>query len=160
GVVYSHRALVLHSLACALPDVMGMSNHDTVNPVVPMFHANAWGLPFTAVMTGAKIAFPGPHLDPVSLLDLYQSEQVTLSAGVPTIWMGILQALDSEPTRWKLAPGMRMIVGGAAVPEAMIRGFDRHGLKVLHGWGMTETAPVASVNYAKREIGDMSEDER
>src|SRR5882672_624000 len=84
GVVYTHRALVLHSLACALPDVMGMSNHDTVTPVVPMFHVNAWGIPFTAVMTGAKLAFPGPHLDAVSLLDLYQSEQVTLTAGVPT----------------------------------------------------------------------------
>jgi len=156
GVVYSHRALVLHSLASALPDVMGMGNHDTVTPVVPMFHVNAWGIPFTAVMVGAKLAFPGPHLDAVNLLDLYQSEQVTLTAGVPTIWAGILQALENEPSRWQLKPGMRMVVGGAAASEAMIRAFDRHHLRVLHGWGMTETTPVASVNYVKRELGGLA----
>jgi fatty-acyl-CoA synthase len=160
GVVYTHRALVLHSLACALPDVMGMSNHDTVTPVVPMFHVNAWGIPFTAVMTGAKLAFPGPHLDAVSLLDLYQSEQVTLTAGVPTIWAGILQALDQEPSRWKLLPGMRMVVGGAAAPESMIRAFDRHDLKVIHGWGMTETTPAAAVNYLKNEVKGLGADEQ
>jgi fatty-acyl-CoA synthase len=125
-----------------------------------MFHVNAWGLPFTAVMAGAKIAFPGPHLDAVSLLDLYHSEQVTLSAGVPTIWAGILNALEQEPARWKIAPGMRMVVGGAAVPESMIRGFDRHGLKVIHGWGMTETAPVGVVNYIKRELDGLDGDAR
>jgi len=152
GVVYTHRALVLHSLASALPDVMDLRNADTVCPVVPMFHVNAWGLPFTTVMTGAKFAFPGPHLDAVSLLDLYQSEQVTLSAGVPTIWAGILQALEQEPSRWKLAAGMRMVVGGSAAPESMIRAFDRHGLRVIHGWGMTETSPVAAVNYLKRGL--------
>jgi len=160
GVVYTHRALVLHSLACALPDVMGMSNHDTVTPVVPMFHVNAWGIPFTAVMTGAKLAFPGPHLDAVSLLELYQSEQVTLTAGVPTIWAGILQALDQEPSRWKLPSGMRMVVGGAAAPESMIRAFDRHNLKVIHGWGMTETAPAAAVNYQKNEVKGLGADEQ
>jgi len=160
GVVYSHRALVLHSLASALPDVMGMSNHDTVTPVVPMFHVNAWGIPFTAVMVGAKLAFPGPHLDAVNLLDLYQSEQVTLTAGVPTIWAGILQALDREPARWKLSAGMRMVVGGAAAPESMIRAFDRHNLKVIHGWGMTETTPVAAVNYLKRGVSGLGEDEQ
>jgi fatty-acyl-CoA synthase len=131
---------------------MGLRNADTVCPVVPMFHVNAWGLPFTTVMIGAKFAFPGPHLDAVNLLDLYQSEQVTLSAGVPTIWAGILQALEQEPARWKLPAGMRMIVGGAAAPESMIRAFDRHGLKVIHGWGMTETSPVAAVNYLKRGL--------
>jgi fatty-acyl-CoA synthase len=160
GVVYTHRALVLHSLASALPDVMGLSHHDTVTPVVPMFHVNAWGIPFTAVMVGAKIAFPGPHLDAVNLLDLYQSEEVTLTAGVPTIWAGILQALDQEPQRWKLVPAMRMVVGGAAAPESMIRAFDRHNLKVLHGWGMTETTPVASVNYLKRDVVGLGADEQ
>ncbi len=160
GVVYTHRALVLHSLASALPDVMGMSNHDTVTPVVPMFHVNAWGMPFTAVMVGAKLAFPGPHLDPVSLLDLYQSEQVTLTAGVPTIWAGILQALDQEPSRWKLPAGMRMVVGGAAAPESMIRAFDRHNLEVIHGWGMTETTPAAAVNYQKSEVKGLGADEQ
>ncbi|HKA41481.1 MAG TPA: long-chain fatty acid--CoA ligase [Burkholderiales bacterium] len=160
GVVYTHRALALHSLASALPDVTGMSNHDTVTPVVPMFHVNAWGLPFTAVMAGAKLAFPGPHLDAANLLDLYQSEQVTLTAGVPTIWMGILQALEQEPGRWKLHSGMRMVVGGSAVPESMIRGFDKFGLRVLHGWGMTETAPIATVNYVKRGLVTASADEQ
>jgi fatty-acyl-CoA synthase len=160
GVVYSHRALILHSLASALPDVMGIGHHDTVTPVVPMFHVNAWGIPFTAIMAGAKLAFPGPHLDAVSLLDLYQDEQVTVTAGVPTIWAGILQALEQEPSRWKLAPGMRMVVGGAAAPESMIRAFDRHNLKVIHGWGMTETTPVAAVNYLKRGMEGLAEDER
>jgi len=159
GVVYSHRALVLHSLASALPDVMGLANGDTVCPVVPMFHVNAWGIPFSAVMAGSALAFPGPHLDPVSLLDLYQSERVTLTAGVPTIWSGILQALEREPGRWKLVPGMRMVVGGAAAPESMIRGFDRFGLRALHGWGMTETAPVATVNYLKRGLAPAATDE-
>src|SRR5262245_6810431 len=159
GVVYSHRALVLHSLACALPDVMGLSNSDTICPVVPMFHANAWGLPFSAVMTGAGIAFPGPHLDAISLLDLYESERVTLSGGVPTIWAAILQALEREPARWKLG-NLRMIVGGSAVPESMIRAFDRFGLKVIHGWGMTETAPVAAVSYLKRELAGVDADRR
>ena len=159
GVLYSHRALVLHSLASALPDVMGIGNADTVSPIVPMFHVNAWGIPYTAVMAGSKIAFPGPHLDAVSLLDLYQSEQVTMTAGVPTIWMGILQALDREPARWRL-PAMRMVVGGAAAPESMIRAFDRHGLKVIHGWGMTETAPVAAVNYLKRGLEFATTDEQ
>ncbi len=160
GVVYNHRALALHSLAAALPDVMAMSNADTVCPVVPMFHVNAWGIPFTAVMTGAKLALPGPHLDAVNLLDLYQSEQVTLTAGVPTIWMSILQALEQEPLRWKLPAGMRMVVGGAAAPESMIRAFDRFGLKVIHGWGMTETAPVAAVNYLKRGLAFATADEQ
>ena len=159
GVVYSHRALVLHSLASALPDVLGLGNHDAVCPVVPMFHVNAWGLPFTAVMVGAKLVFPGPNLDAVSLLDLYEREQVTLTAGVPTIWMGILQALEQEPARWKLAAGMRMVVGGAAAPEAMIRAFDRFGLRVIQGWGMTETTPVAAVNYVKRELAQVAGDE-
>jgi len=160
GVVYSHRALVLHSFASALPDVMGLASADAACPVVPMFHVNAWGIPFTAVMVGAKLVFPGPHLDPVSLLDLYQSERVTLTAGVPTIWMGILQALEKEPERWKLTPGMRMVVGGAAAPESMIRAFDRFGLRVLHGWGMTETTPVGTVNYAKPGIGALPGEER
>ncbi|MCC7485242.1 MAG: long-chain fatty acid--CoA ligase [Burkholderiales bacterium] len=159
GVVYSHRSLVLHALASALPDVMGIANADAVCPVVPMFHVNAWGLPFSATLVGAKFAFPGPHLDPVRLLDLYEAERVTLTAGVPTIWAGILQALDREPARWKLSPGMRMVVGGAAAPESMIRAFDRHGLRVIHGWGMTETSPVAAVNYQKRGPASSDPDE-
>ena len=160
GVVYSHRSIVLHSLATATVDHMGLSHADAVCPVVPMFHVNAWGIPFTAVMMGAKLVFPGPHLDAESLLDLYQWERVTLTAGVPTIWTSILQALEAAPERWKLAPGMRMIVGGAAAPEAMIRAFDRFGLRVTHGWGMTETSPVGTVNYVKRGLEERSPDEQ
>ena len=157
GVVYSHRSIVLHTLATATVDYLGLSQRDNVCPVVPMFHVNAWGMPFTALMMGAKLAMPGPHLDPVSLLDLYESERVTLSAGVPTIWLGIQQALEREPQRWRLEPGMRMVVGGSAAPEALIRGLDRFGLRVIHGWGMTETSPVGAVNYTKRQKDGLDE---
>ena len=160
GVVYSHRAIVLHSLACAMTDILGLRQSDSLCPVVPMFHVNAWGLPFTGVMIGCKLVLPGPHLDAVSLLDLYQSEQVTFTAGVPTIWANLLQALEKNPAQWKLAPGMRMVVGGAAAPEAMIRAFDRHHLDVLHAWGMTETTPLGTTSYLKHHLQGASEDER
>ncbi len=160
GVVYSHRALVLHSFVCAMADTLGISGRDSVCPVVPMFHANAWGVPFTCTMVGAKQVLPGPHLDPVSLLDLFESEAVTITAGVPTIWLGILQALEKEPARWKLVPGMRLAVGGAAAPEAMIRGYDRFGLQVVHAWGMTETTPVGSVSLLKRGMENLPPDEQ
>jgi fatty-acyl-CoA synthase len=155
GVVYSHRSIVLHTLATATVDYLGVSNRDNVCPVVPMFHVNAWGLPFTAVLMGAKLVMPGPHLDPVSLLELYESEGVTLTAGVPTIWFGIQQALEREPTRWKLPAGIRMVVGGSAVPEALIRALDRLGARVIQGWGMTETSPVGVFNYTKREMREL-----
>jgi fatty-acyl-CoA synthase len=125
-----------------------------------MFHVNAWGIPYTAVMMGSKLVFPGPHLDAESLLDLYESECVTLTAGVPTIWMGMLELLETSPRRWRLMPGMRMVVGGAAASEAMIRRYDRLGLRVVHGWGMTETSPVGTVNCMKRELEGASEEER
>lgn len=152
GVVYSHRSIVLHSLATATVDYLGIGNRDVVCPVVPMFHVNAWGLPFTAVMMGAKLVFPGPHLDATSLLDLCEQEAVTVAAGVPTVWATVLQALEAAPRRWRLSPGMRMIVGGAAASEAMIRAFDRFGVRIVHGWGMTETSPVGTVNFTKQGI--------
>ena len=102
GVVYSHRALVLHSLVAALPDVHGISARDVILPAVPMFHVNAWGLPYTAALAGAALVLPGPRLDPVSILDLLASERVTFTAGVPTVWMSVLEALDAEPGRWDL----------------------------------------------------------
>ncbi|GIW38591.1 MAG: long-chain-fatty-acid--CoA ligase [Meiothermus sp.] len=151
GVVYSHRSIALHSLASALPDALNLAGHDVLLPVVPMFHVLAWGLPFTGVMAGSKMVLPGPHLDPVSLLDLFESEQVTKTAGVPTIWLGVLQALEKEPTRWKLKP-MEMVVGGSAAPEAMIRAFDRLGHTVLHAWGMTEMSPLGTVSRLKRHL--------
>jgi fatty-acyl-CoA synthase len=152
GVVYTHRALVLHSLGSALKNCLGLAEDDVVCPVVPMFHVNAWGIPFTATMTGSKLVFPGPHLDAVNLLDLFQSERVTLSAGVPTIWAGILQALEKNPERWKLTSGLRMVVGGAAAPEAMIRAYDKFNLRVLHAWGMTETTPLGTFNFVKKHL--------
>ncbi|WP_267305561.1 long-chain fatty acid--CoA ligase [Mycobacterium barrassiae] len=145
GVVYSHRALVLHSLVAALPDQLAVSARDTVLPVVPMFHANAWGLPYAAALAGARLVLPGPRLDPESVLDLCATEHVTMTAGVPTVWMGMLAALDAEPDRWKLPELDRLIVGGAAVPQSMLEGFDRHGLTVVQAWGMTETAPLGAV---------------
>ncbi len=160
GVVYSHRALVLHSFACALEDMMGVSQRDVVLPVVPMFHANCWGFPFTVTLVGCKLVFPGPHLDPPSLLDLYEKEKVTLTAGVPTIWLGMVQELDKTPDRWTLTPGMRALVGGAAVPETLIRAFDRHGIEVIQAWGMTETTPLGTLSKLKYSLGELSEDEK
>jgi fatty-acyl-CoA synthase len=145
GVVYSHRALVLHSLMAALPDSNGASWHDTILPVVPMFHANAWGLPYTATFVGAALVLPGPMLDPASVLDLMVDERVTLSAGVPTVWMGVLQALEADPDRWDLSSLQRLLVGGSAVPPSLLEGFDRHGLTIIQAWGMTETTPLGSV---------------
>ncbi len=159
GVVYSHRAIVLHSLASAGPDCLAIGQREVLCPVVPMFHVNGWGLPFTATMAGCKQVLPGPHLDPESLLDLYVQEGVTLSAGVPTIWMGILQALEKEPDRWKLG-AIRMVVGGSAAPESMIRDFDRHGVRVVHAWGMTEMTPLGTVSLLKRSLDELPEDQR
>jgi fatty-acyl-CoA synthase len=146
GVVYSHRSTLLHSLVAALPDSLDLSRSDTVLPVVPMFHVNAWGLPYIAAFVGAKLVLPGPHLDPPSLLDLLARERVTVAAGVPTIWLGIREALDAHPGRWALQPGLRMIVGGSAAPEQLIRDFDRLGMTLLHAWGMTETSPIGLVS--------------
>lgn len=157
GVVYSHRSTALHAFAGALPDTVGLSFNDSCLPVVPMFHANAWGLPYTATLAGAKQVYPGPHLDAESLLDLFESEGVTVTGGVPTIWMGILNALDKEPKRWTL-PNIRMVVGGSAVPEAMIRRFDEYGLQVLQGWGMTETSPLVTVSRLKPRYQDADPD--
>jgi len=129
-----------------------------------MFHANSWGMPYGAVMTGCKLVFPGPHLHPDDLLDLMRDEPPTLSLGVPTIWMGLIQtyetSLQTHPGRWKLPTGMRSLVGGAAVPEALIRAFDKHGIWIMQGWGMTETSPLATVSYPKSEFKDASMDER
>jgi fatty-acyl-CoA synthase len=160
GVLYSHRAIALHTLAISLPDQIGISRFDTVLPIVPMFHANAWGVPFAATMNGSKQVMPGRNLQPEALLDLIQQEQVTLVGGVPTIWLTILNALDREPGRWKLPGGLRVFVGGAAAPESMIRRFDKLGVRLIHGWGMTETTPVATVSTLKPEMMSWSEDER
>lgn len=146
GVVYSHRSTILHAMAGSTRDAIGLGTADTVLPVVPMFHAAAWGMPYMAMLNGAKIVLPGPHLDPDSLLELMAAEKVTVAAGVPTIWNGILAKLDAEPKRWDLSAVRTMVIGGAAAPPAMIDGFrERHGLIVTHAWGMTETNPLGTL---------------
>jgi fatty-acyl-CoA synthase len=160
GIVYTHRSSALHALGVSLADTLAISHRDTLLPVVPMFHANAWGLPHAATMVGAKLVLPGPLLDAVNLLDLMESERVTVAAGVPTVWMAILEALQKEPGRWNLVPDLRMVVGGSAVPEAMIRAFDRLGLRIVHAWGMTEMSPVGSVSHLGPDALSLSEDER
>ena len=167
GVAYSHRSTVLHTLVASLGDFWGLRATDVVMPVTPMFHANSWGIPYGAVMLGVKLVFPGPHLHPDDLLDLIREEPPTLSLGVPTIWLGLIQAYDAaqDPQspnhgRWRLPRGMRSLVGGAAVPEALIRAFDRHGIWIEQGWGMTETSPVCTISYPRAELGDASADEK
>ncbi len=159
GVVYSHRSMVIHSLCISIPDGFGISQHEVVMPVVPMFHVLSWGMPHACVMVGAKIVLPGPHMDPQSLLDLCEREQVTLTAGVPTLWLGVLQLLDRKEREYRLAPGLRIGVGGAAAPEAMIRGFDKYGITVVHAWGMTETSPVVTLSKLKPHLRNLPEDE-
>ncbi|MCA9693124.1 MAG: long-chain fatty acid--CoA ligase [Nannocystaceae bacterium] len=160
GVVYAHRSSVLHALGMSLPDAVALSCRDTVVPVVPMFHANAWGLPYAAAMVGARQALPGPHLDAESLLDLFARERVTVTGGVPTIWMGVLKALRDAPDRWRLQPGMRMLVGGSAVPPSLIAAFDAFDLNIVAAWGLTETSPLASVSTLRPELDARPEAER
>ena len=167
GVAYSHRSTILHTLVGCLGDFWGLKGTDSVLPVTPMFHANCWGVPYGAVMMGVKLVFPGPHLHPDDLLDLMTLQPPTLSLGVPTIWMGLIQTYDAAQApgspnqgRWKLPKGMRSLVGGAAVPETLIRAFDAHGIWLLQGWGMTETSPLATVSYPKSELVDAPLDER
>jgi fatty-acyl-CoA synthase len=158
GVVYSHRSMVLHTLVNCMTDITGMSQADSVLPVVPMFHAAAWGLPYTAVAAGARLVFPGPHLDPASLLDLMAGEKVTVAAGVPTIWLGILQLLDQSPGKWDVSAIRTMLIGGSAAPPAMIDGFERrHGLVVTHAWGMTETSPVGTMARVKKSLSGLDD---
>jgi fatty-acyl-CoA synthase len=159
GVLYSHRAIAIHALT--LSGCLQLTSEDIVLPVVPMFHANAWCFPFSSYLSGTNHVYPGPHLDPVSLLDAFQSERVTVSAGVPTIWMGILQTLDANPGGWDLSPMRTMTIGGAAPPRAMIEAFgERHGLSITHGWGMTEMSPVGTVSGLPSDVAGLDPAER
>ena len=167
GVVYSHRSTILHTLVACMGDFWGLRGTDVVLPVTPMFHANSWGIPYGAVMMGVKMVFPGPHLHPDDLLDLMTQEPPTLALGVPTIWLGLIQTYDQSlqpgspnAGRWKLPKGMKSLVGGAAVPESLIRAFDAHGIWILQGWGMTETSPVATISYPRAELRGVDPDER
>jgi fatty-acyl-CoA synthase len=161
GVLYSHRALVVHSLVSAHADALDVREADTVMPVVPMFHVNAWGLPFTCTMTGARQVLPGPRLDPASLLAAISEERVTVTAGVPTIWLGLLAALDAAPGEHDVSSLRSVIVGGSAAPSAMIEGFERrHGIEVLHAWGMTETTPVGTVSRLPPDMVEAPDEDR
>ncbi len=146
GVLYSHRTTVLHALGHGLADTVAMSEADCVMPVVPMFHVNAWGFPYSATLFGAGQVFPGPFLDPVSLLELIETERVTVTAGVPTVWLAVLQELDARPGSRDLRALRVIAIGGSAAPPALIKAFDeRHGLRILHAWGMTEMSPLGTV---------------
>ncbi len=153
GVLYSHRSTCLHTLAECLPSAIGLTERDTVLAIVPMFHANAWGLPFACAMMGARQIMPGPHLDAGSLLALIQQERVTIIAGVPTILLGLLAALDANPTAYDVSSVRMALIGGSAVPESLIRSLStRYGIEVLQGWGLTETSPLASVGSVPPEM--------
>jgi fatty-acyl-CoA synthase len=160
GVVYSHRSNVLHAFCASMADSIALKAADCVLPVVPMFHANAWAVPYVAVMAGSKIVFPGPHLDGESVCDLFQAERVTVSCGVPTVWLGVLQTLRAHPGRWQFQPGLRMTCGGSAVPESLIRSFAELDMHITQGWGMTETSPLATLGVVKPELMDASHDEQ
>jgi len=148
GVLYSHRSTLLHAYAAALPDGLNLSARDSVLPVVPMFHVNAWGLPYSVALTGAKFVMPGVGLDGASLYELFEQEKVTLSAGVPTIWLGLLQHLQAN--KLKLSSVKTLVIGGSAAPPAMIRTFDeQYGITVCHAWGMTEMSPLGTANTFK-----------
>jgi fatty-acyl-CoA synthase len=160
GVLYSHRALVLHSFAELGVDSFAISHHDTVLPVAPMFHANAWGLPYSCTMAGARLILPGPNVDPESVLDLIAQEHVTIACGVPTVWLSVLAALEKNPGRWKFDWPIRLVCGGSAPPERLMRALDKHNLHILHLWGMTETTPLATVGKLKRHMSEWTSDQQ
>jgi fatty-acyl-CoA synthase len=153
GIVYSHRSQLLHTLVICQPVCLGLAERDTAMPIVPMFHANAWGVPYAAALTGANQVHAGPYLDARSVLDLMATERVTRAMGVPTIWMGILNELDRDASAYDLSALEAVLIGGAAVPESLIRAFaERHGITITQGWGMTETSPVASMSSLTSEL--------
>ncbi len=159
GALYSHRSTLLHAYAAALPDALNLSARDVVLPVVPMFHVNAWGLPYSCALTGAKLVFPGQHLDGKSLHQLFESEEVTMSAGVPTVWLGLLNYMREQKLRFSTLK--RVVIGGSACPPAMTRAFQEDfGVEVLHAWGMTEMSPLGTVCTFKPKHATQSKEER
>jgi len=159
GVLYHHRSTILHAYAAALPDALNISARDVILPVVPMFHVNAWGLPYTCALVGAKMVFPGQHLDGRSLHEMFESEKVTMSAGVPTVWLGLLNFMKEQ--KLKFSTLRAVVIGGSACPPAMIRAFqDDFGVQVLHAWGMTEMSPLGTVSTLKSQHVDASREDR
>jgi 3-(methylthio)propionyl---CoA ligase len=159
GALYSHRSTIIHAYASALPDAINISARDVILPVVPMFHVNAWGLPYACALAGAKLVFPAQHLDGKSLHQLFESEEVTMSAGVPTVWLGLLNYM--KESRLKFSTLKRVVIGGSACPPAMIRSFqEEYGVEVLHAWGMTEMSPLGTVTTFKAKHGKWSGEDR
>jgi fatty-acyl-CoA synthase len=159
GVLYSHRAFYLHTIAECMADSIGITESDVVMPVVPMFHAMAWGMAFSATMLGSKLVFPGAHLQPRDLAELIQAERVTLAAGVPTLWLGLLGLLENE--RYDISSLRTMPVGGAAAPRSMIEAYQKKfDVPILHAWGMTEMTPLGTVSKLKSHMLDWGEDEQ
>ncbi len=159
GALYSHRSTMIHAYAAALPDTLSLSAREVVLPVVPMFHVNAWGLPYSCALVGAKMVFPGPHLDGKSLHELFEAEEVTMSAGVPTVWLNLLNYMKEKKLRFSTLK--RVVIGGSACPPAMIRAFqDEFGVQVLHAWGMTEMSPLGSAGTFKAQHLKLSKEDR
>jgi 3-(methylthio)propionyl---CoA ligase len=159
AALYSHRSSTLHAYAAALPDVMGLSARDSVLPVVPMFHVNAWGIPYSAALTGCKLVFPGPALDGKSIYDLLESEKVSYAAGVPTVWQMLLGHM--KPAGLKFSTLKRTVIGGSACPPAMIHAFQEdYGVEVLHAWGMTEMSPLGTLCTLKNKHLSLSKEEQ
>lgn len=158
GVVYTHRSAYLHSMALGLADTLGVSENDSCMPVVPMFHVNAWGFPFASTWFGAKQVLPGPAPTAAILLDLIQQEKVTITAGVPTIWLGVLKALEERP--YDLSSIRAIVCGGSAAPRGMIQAFEQKGIPFLHAYGATETSPVVTVSRLKSYQKNLPEEER
>ncbi len=159
GAVYSHRSTLLHAYGAALPDALGCSARDSILPVVPMFHVNAWGLPYSAAAVGCKLVFPGPALDGKSVYELIEGEKVTMAAGVPTVWQMLLGHMQQNGLKFSTLT--RTVIGGSACPPAMINAFnDQYGVEVLHAWGMTEMSPLGTVCTLKNAQVAMPADEK
>jgi len=159
GVVYSHHALVLHAFCISLPDFFNLSMRQTLAPVVPMFHVNGWCLPFAALLTGARLVLPGPHLDAENLFDLLASEQVTLSAGVPSLWHRLIEKLQAMPAlRERLSPTLHLVIAGSACPESMMVALDGLNIHATHAWGMTELSPVGAFSTLKPHLAQADRD--
>jgi len=159
GALYSHRSTMIHAYAAALPDTLNISAREVVLPVVPMFHVNAWGLPYSCALTGAKLVFPGQHLDGKSLHELFETEGVTMSAGVPTVWLVLLSYMKQSKLRFSTLKSV--VIGGSACPPAMLREFqDGYGVQVLHAWGMTEMSPLGSAGTLKAKQAKLPKEER
>ncbi len=159
GVLYSHRSTMIHTLAAANPDALNISSTDVIMPIAPMFHANAWGIPYIANMVGAKLVLPGRHLDGESVYDILNKEKVTFTAAVPTIWLMLFEYLDKS--KKKIDYLQRCVIGGSACPKFMIEDFHRkYNVEVIHAWGMTETSPLGTVNRPLRKHLSLSQEQK